>query len=119
MAYKDPERQRQFQRERVAKRRRDWLRGKVCACCGGSQELEVDHVDRALKVSHKVWSWSLKRMEAELQKCQVLCRPCHQKKTSAEVAPPHGTNSRYTGPSWRCRCAACRRAHRETNALYR
>jgi len=119
MGYKDPERQRTYQREWVAKNRADFLRGKVCKQCGSSDRLEVDHVNRATKIDHKVWSWSPKRRAKELAKCQILCHDCHQEKTSQEAAPPHGVNTRYTSPRWKCRCDACRKAHREVNALYR
>jgi hypothetical protein len=44
--------------------------------------LELDHVDPALKVSHRVWSWARERREAELAKCQVLCHDCHVAKTA-------------------------------------
>lgn len=44
--------------------------------------MEVDHIDPDSKVSHTVWSWTPKRRELELSKCQVLCRKCHRRKTS-------------------------------------
>jgi hypothetical protein len=46
--------------------------------------MEVDHIDPALKVSHRVWSWSPPRRAAELAKCRVLCGVCHLAKSAVE-----------------------------------
>jgi hypothetical protein len=47
---------------------------------------ENDHVDPSKKTSHSIWSWSPERREAEIAKCQVLCRPCHQLKSIDDLA---------------------------------
>lgn len=46
--------------------------------------MEVDHVDAATKVTHRVWSWAALRREAELAKCVVRCTDCHKKKSAGE-----------------------------------
>ena len=67
------------------RRRRAWLAANgPCATCGSTERLEVDHKDPAPKVSHRIWSWSEVRRAAELAKCQVLCRKCHEAKTARE-----------------------------------
>lgn len=81
MPYLSMEQRREYQRQWVAQNRAAWLAGKTCAVCGSDQNLEVDHADPTSKLSHRVWSWSKARREAELAKCQVLCRGCHQSKT--------------------------------------
>jgi hypothetical protein len=86
MPYADPTRQAEYQRDWMAKRRAEWFADKVCAGCGSAEELELDHQDPSLKVSHRIWSWSRPRREAELAKCRPLCSPCHQRKSSGEVA---------------------------------
>jgi hypothetical protein len=63
-------------------RRRAWLADKVCAECGEPDGLEIDHVDSSRKLAHRIWSWSRRRREAELAKCQPLC---HQAKTLREM----------------------------------
>lgn len=122
MPYKDRSVQRQYQRDRVAQRRLKYidLHGGKCVRCGGDDRLEFDHVDRNSKVDHRIWSWSERRVEDELSKCQLLCRPCHTEKSVEEMGYPerqHGTNLMYQKE--RCRCDACRAAHAEVNAAYR
>jgi 5-methylcytosine-specific restriction endonuclease McrA len=83
--YADPEKQREFQRLWMLKRRQDWLTDNgPCVDCGSEDDLEVDHRDFTQKVTHRVWSWSAARRAAELDKCVVRCAPCHVIKTNAE-----------------------------------
>lgn len=91
--------QREYQRGWVKSRRQKWIDANgPCKACGSSENLEVDHVDPIRKVSHRIWSWTAERREKELRKCQVLCRPCHRKKTVAfnariKVAKPGPTRT--------------------------
>lgn len=63
--------------------REAWFRENgPCKTCGSADNLELDHIDPKLKVSHAVWSWSQKRRDLELSKCQALCRRCHKLKTA-------------------------------------
>lgn len=113
MPYKDPDKQRLFQREYLAKRREAWLsENGPCVICGSAENLEVDHINREEKEDHNVWSWAKARREAELAKCQVLCAVCHNEKTTKENSRPieHGV---YAGYTRGCRCDRCRQAKRE------
>lgn len=88
--------------------------------CGSYKQLEVDHVDPKTKISHSVWSWSEKRRGEELSKCQVLCSPCHRKKTIKDLGQKqHGLGSvtRYRHDG--CRCSGCKEAKRSAMADYR
>lgn len=77
---------RQYQKGWAKSRREAWLQANgPCKQCGMAGPLELDHVDPAKKVSHRVWSWTALRRDAELKKCQALCRPCHKVKTRAYV----------------------------------
>jgi 5-methylcytosine-specific restriction endonuclease McrA len=114
MPYKDQDRQRQFQRERVRKIRAEYLSGKVCATCGTAEGLEIDHIDPSQKVSHRIWSWSSSRRATELDKCQTLCSPCHKAKTAKGFRGlVHGTHTGYV--QHRCRCDLCRAGHARVN----
>lgn len=85
MPYKDPEQMRAYQREWKARRRREWLaENGPCVRCESTEDMQVDHIDPTKKVSHKVWTWAAHRREAELAKCQVLCRLCHEAKTNSD-----------------------------------
>lgn len=113
MPYADAAIRGEYQRQWVAARRADWFAGKTCAWCGSADDLQLDHVDAATKVSHRIWSWARERREAELAKCRPLCRPCHQKKTDAQgenpsklIALRHGSRSMYQ--KHKCRCDECR-----------
>lgn len=110
MGYADQDRQREYQRNWVRKRREDFFLGKTCVRCGSAEQLELDHIDPATKISHYIWSWSSVRREAELLKCQVLCRTCHQVKSDEyqTVINPCGTVTGYT--KRKCRCPWCRAA---------
>lgn len=104
----DPQNMRAYKREWVAKRRADWLAEHgPCVQCGSADFLEVDHIDRTTKIDHNIWSWSQVRRDAELAKCQVLCRDCHLAKTIAEKPQAkHGSSRRYE--DYGCRCVVCK-----------
>ena len=110
MPYADKEKQREYQRLWMQRRRLDWIesQGGACRNCGSTEDLEVDHIDRATKVTHRVWSWSESKRMEELKKCQVLCSVCHKGKSIEAMAKPlvHGTFNGYTEK--KCRCDECR-----------
>lgn len=110
MPIADPDERRKYQREWAQRRRRAFFAGKSCFQCGATEELELDHIDPATKVDHKIWSWSAERQATELEKCQVLCRACHQLKSASEAPIKHGwTMYKKYG----CRCEECVRIYRE------
>jgi hypothetical protein len=119
VSYASKEKQRQFQRDWLQRRRNDFFQDKRCVRCGNPDELQLDHVDRDRKVSHRIWSWSKERRDAEIAKCQVLCRTCHQLKTTHEVYGPrkHGPLTMYQ--HGKCRCQLCREANRLKMARWR
>lgn len=110
--YANPDKQRAYQREWTAKRRHAYLQDKVCAVCGTTERLELDHRDRLSKVSHNIWSWTEARRASELLKCQVLCHAHHIEKTridgSWQPTQPCGTQAAYSRD---CKCQPCRSAH--------
>ena len=111
MPYKNIEAKREYQRNWVAKRKSEWfLNNGPCVKCASWADLELDHIDPDTKVTNSIWSWSEKRREEELAKCQILCSKCHKKKTKAYMSkllsknPPHGDIARYRKG---CRCEDC------------
>jgi 5-methylcytosine-specific restriction endonuclease McrA len=81
MPYKDKNKQKEYQRQWIADRRSTYLKDKSCVKCHSTNNLELDHIDESTKISSHIWSWSDKRRELELSKCQVLCYDCHKQKT--------------------------------------
>lgn len=116
MPYADPEQRREYQRKWVASRRAEFLADKTCEWCGSNDQLELHHRDPNKKVHHAIWSWTPSRRAAEIAKCVLLCRGCHQRahsearRVEAELRNPCGTFAAYKRG---CRCASCRRANAE------
>lgn len=75
---------RNYCREWVRNKRATYFKDKMCVQCGSKEKLELDHIVRETKISHSVWSWKEERRNKELEKCQVLCKKCHSKKTAME-----------------------------------
>lgn len=91
MPYSDPEKQREWDRQWMARRRSEWMTAHgPCVDCGSWSDLQVDHVDASTKITHRVWSWAKDRREAELAKCAVRCVRCHDAKTLACHEDPRG-----------------------------
>jgi hypothetical protein len=114
MPFKDPAERRRYNREWMARRRAEWFAGKTCVDCGATERLEVHHRDPEQKISHRVWTWADDRREAELAKCEPLCRPCHFKRHKRVAA--HGGERRYRQG---CRCAVCVEGWAQVNAARR
>lgn len=113
-----------YMRKRYHKIRADAVvhLGGRCAKCGSTVDLEIDHVDPKLKTMDvgRLWSASKAKYEAEIQKCQLLCRECHQAKTLVDMGrksarTEHGTLSAYRY----CRCPECVAAYNEYQKLYK
>jgi hypothetical protein len=109
MSYANPDEQREYVRQWMAKRRAAFFAGKSCVDCGSTEQLEIDHVDPTQKVAHRIWSWRKDRRELELAKCVVRCRSCHRIKTNRDNGwNRHGLNGYEY---WHCRCVVCRAAN--------
>lgn len=126
---RDPERYRERMRiymldryKRRTQEAKERLGGK-CVECGATEQLEFDHIDRTTKsftVGRQIVSCSQERFEAEIVKCQLLCKPCHIAKTKRDLGQPpeplHGTTTRYT--HWKCKCEICRTARNARSREY-
>lgn len=118
MPYKDIEKRRSYARDWMSNRRTTWFHiNGPCVDCGSWSRLELDHVNRTDKISHRIWSWCQEKQSAELAKCVVRCHSCHVKKTWTIDFPKHHGLSMYD--IQRCRCEICRFAKSEKNKKYR
>ena len=94
MAYKNyNESMNTYMKDRWTKRRAaavEYLGGE-CISCGTNKLLEFDHIDPSTKVM-TVARASSRRDEvfwAEVDKCQLLCTPCHLEKSAADLRKKH------------------------------
>ena len=88
------------------------LLGGKCVECGSTENLEIDHIDRAkkkIKLS-SLWSCSREKYFAELTLCQLLCKEHHKIKSIREISVPHGGG--LSGKR-NCKCEPCRVKRRE------
>jgi hypothetical protein len=99
-----------YHREYYYKRRSkviDFLGGE-CVTCGSTEDLQIDHKDpnkKSFNISNN-YTLSNQSIRKELEKCQLLCRTCHEKKTAEEhTGFKHGTY--YGWAKKGCSCAAC------------
>ncbi len=105
-----------YRTEKAARNRSDWIsKNGPCKHCGSTDNLQVDHIDPKTKdvnLSRKLFFVSKQRMESELLKCQVLCKPCHHKKSCFEL-PNNG--QWIHGPNCykrhKCKCRICKDGH--------
>lgn len=106
----------EYDRDRyeAAKRKLIGLLGGKCAKCNTTEDLQFDHVSRALKEFTITARWNRGDAElaAELAKCQLLCRLCHRQKTSSEIGVEHGGG---VSGKRNCPCEPCRARKREYN----
>ena len=88
--------------------------GGVCAECGTTENLEIDHVsreDKAFSISKNL-TLSNPAVQEELSKCQLLCEEHHLAKTVKENEGfTHGTL--YGWMKKKCECDPCYTAKRE------
>ena len=78
-------------KQRTKSEEQNWFRvvnrlGGKCARCGCTENLEVDHKDPREKVFEVKARLSYKWVNLidEVDKCQLLCKPCHKDKTYNE-----------------------------------
>lgn len=106
-AYKDYHRK--YNRERYHKVRNkaiEMLGGK-CVVCGTTMNLEIDHIEPSEKKFNIGACWSRPIFYEEIKKCQLLCYPCHLKKTSKEMRAKVTHGKYHVAYRLKCTCALC------------
>lgn len=115
---------RTYMLERYYTRRREAITflGGQCRVCGGTDGLELDHIDpktKAFELSKKLHTVSKAVFWSEVRKCQLLCEAHHATKSIADAAKQpaaHGTMTMYT--HYGCRCALCKASRRTSWQQY-
>ena len=114
----------QYMLERYHRRRNEAISklGGKCVQCSERGNLDIDHIDPHTKsfTLAQCGSASEERWQDELQKCQLLCKPCHRNKTLKDrgqksAREVHGTLSSYRY----CKCELCKAAKSEHNRKYK
>lgn len=91
-----------------------WWLGDKCWRCGATENLEFDHIDASKKSFGIGSGYARKDFWNEVEKCQLLCSPCHRKKSiecgdiPSAISPNdgvHGTGHMYNKG---CRCGICK-----------
>lgn len=96
--------------------------GEKCKNCGSRDNLQFDHIDPKTKefTIAEIWLHSKIKFWKEIEKCQILCQPCHNQKTLKELGLKsakgnHGTLSTYRY----CHCGICRQANNDWHKVYK
>lgn len=101
------------------------LLGGKCKMCGDKKgPFHIDHIDSKKKTMRAadVHSTADSKVKEEMKNFQLLCGPCHKKKTHKEwdysvPKPRHGSYWMYRRHE--CRCDKCSKAYKEKMKEYR
>lgn len=114
-----------YMKQRYYRRRQEVVEklGNKCKHCGGTEELEIDHIDpkkKSFSLGKALAGVAQKKLDEEIKKCQLLCTDCHIEKSKIDGSPmkgrkklprQHGTVRMYGDG---CRCAPCKKAKSES-----
>lgn len=112
-----------YMSERYKRRRAAALEqlGGKCAICGSTDELEIDHKDpkqKSFSIGKALAGGSEQKIQAELAKCQLLCKKHHQEKSLAESGKKKAECGTLSGYRY-CRCERCKEAKRMHDKNYK
>lgn len=96
------------------------LLGGKCIKCGEANDLELDHINPKTKsfTIGQMWNVRKELFDIEVNKCQLLCKRCHEEKTLLDKGQKSGKNTHGTLTSYRyCKCDICRKAKSDYSKL--
>lgn len=74
--------------------------GNKCVCCGSTDNLEIDHIDRIKFSSKERWGDITRRYrENDLSGLQVLCKPCNASKSRYKKCRIHRDEVKVSTPA--------------------
>lgn len=94
-----------------------YLGGK-CTKCTETENLDFDHIIPSTKKFTIGVLWSINKEDfwKEIEKCQLLCKPCHNKKTIVDKGQVSARGTHGTISSVRyCSCDLCKAAKNKYN----
>lgn len=105
----------EYIREYREKRKKEAIRylGGKCKKCNSKKNLEFDHIDPTTKKNQisSMFTSSIVQFYEELNKCQLLCRRCHLRKSSENGDYTRNRKAWQHGVSGyinqKCRCEIC------------
>lgn len=115
----DNEYMREYMKKRYYRRRAAAIEqlGGRCVDCGSTENLQFDHVDRLTKsfdLAKAFAGWSDERIQAELVKCVLRCKPHHDEKSRRVSDLPqvdHGGGKTGKKNCYCDKCAPLKRAY--------
>ena len=86
MGYKDPEKQRAYQRWWMQRRRIAWtaMLG-PCRDCGSWDDLEIRYPERGRRDKHTIWSMSWPKRREVLAQCYAVCWRCRGQRIAKKL----------------------------------
>jgi hypothetical protein len=106
---------RSYMQKRYAERRKEAIiyLGGECKLCGSQEDLEFDHKNPSEKEYEiaKLLLRNRDKLYPELDKCQLLCKECHDEKTLSDFNWQDAKKTHGTLSSFRyCKCDECKKA---------
>lgn len=98
-----------YMADRYLRRRNETIAflGGKCVVCSTTDDLEIDHInpeEKTFDFGKALAGWAQHRINEELKKSQLLCKPHHLEKSKIDNGIEHGGG--LTGKK-NCRCDKC------------
>ena len=119
MGYKNKEKQKEYQKNWIAKRKEEFLANKICIHCSSKNELTFVNVrNKGKKFS---LSYSIKNLAEKLNNALILCESCYIKydlERKSKAATTHGKTNTGTYTTWKCMIERCYNPNKDNYKWY-